>query len=473
MADPSDILPLESVPALSKSVSAQRVVNAYAERSKSGAKAGWVRYGSPGIVTGTTCGVGPVRALHEMNSLLYAVSGSSIYSIASNYVATELAAGIVGTGPVSIANNGTQIMIVNGQFGWTYDATAGLQQATSVFFYAANTTDFFDDYFLFPRNGTNNFFHSDLLDGQGYVFDNFASAESDSDYVVAVKALGQHLYVFGTRTIEPWYDAGAADFPFRRYDGAAIKRGCIAPMTVVQIDTRLFFLGDDYRFYALSGGSPTPLSNSPIEQHWQKLSRVDDAHCVPFNWDGHTFVNVVFPSANEVWCVDTATGLWHERESFDDQMRIIRWRANCTAKAYGKTWIGDYLSGKVGSLDDTVFTEFDEPFTSELVTPNLSNGGRRGFMPALSLDIQAGVGLNTGQGTDPKWMLDWSDNGSDSYEPYVMERSAGLIGHGTQRVIFDRLGSFYQRTMRLRCSDPVKRVVIGGYTPRLRWGTMA
>jgi hypothetical protein len=85
---------------------------------------------SPLIPTmGTTpfinLGSAPIRAMKNINNTLYAVCGSSFYSITLNPItgtgtSTTLGTLLTTTGYVSIANNNTQIMISDGQFGYIY-----------------------------------------------------------------------------------------------------------------------------------------------------------------------------------------------------------------------------------------------------------------------------------------------------------------------------------------------------------------
>lgn len=464
-----DILPLESVPAFSRPVSAQRVVNAYAERQQSGAKAQWARYGSPGIVTTDSLGAGPVRGWHQMNGVLYCISGSGVYTVTAGGVGTLVASGVVGNEVVSIDDNGLELVILNGMLGWTYDPVNLLRQITSPFFYAANTGVFFDDYFFFDRHGTNTFFRSDLLDGQSYVFDNFISAEGRPDFTNSVRVLGNILYVLGESTIERFYDAGADDFPLRRTEGGVISRGCAAPRSVIDEDEKFFFLGNDRVFYQWGGGLQR-MSNHAIETAWQAYQRVDDAFCTKYTWNGHKFINVNFPSANATWTVDLAGGKWHERESLDSQRRPIRWRANAMLDAFGKTWAGDYRTGKIGYLDGATYTEFDDPFDTYFITPSIGDGMHRTRMPWVFFDAESGVGSNTGQAVDPQWMLSFSDDGGRTFTPVSQQRGSGLIGETDRRMYWERLGSFYNRVLRIGTSDPAKRVAISLRLPDLRTG---
>jgi Neuraminidase (sialidase) len=69
--------------------------------------------------------------------------------------------------------------------------------------------------------------------------------------------------------------------------------------------------------------------------------------------------------------------------------------------------------------------------------------------------MEAGAGLTSGQGSDPQIMLDWSDDGGRTWSNELW-RSAGKIGEYRHRAIWNRLGRFRRRTLRIRKSDPVK-----------------
>src|SRR3989337_3432185 len=83
-------------------ISAQRVVNMYAERQPPDAKTDVAVFGFPGIVQFATCGVGPVRGFHKMGGVLYVVSGQRLYSVTSGGIATDIGGAISGTAPVSM-----------------------------------------------------------------------------------------------------------------------------------------------------------------------------------------------------------------------------------------------------------------------------------------------------------------------------------------------------------------------------------
>jgi len=455
-------------------ISTERLINGYAESQPKSARTPVAIFGSPGIETFTTCGNGPVRGGIKMGGTLYVVSDTRLFSVTTTGTATEVGAGIEGTSRVGIAQNGSEICIVNGVFGYIYDTTNGLQQITDPSFNpGAKTVQFLDSYFVFDWPGTNKFFHSELLDGLNYIATNFASAESHPDYVVGVLNHGNRLFIFGEETIEPWFDAGASDFPFRIVDGATIPFGCIAPLSITQFDNSPFFLGDDKVYYRLNGINPMRVSTHAIESIWQTYATCADAESTTFSFNGHKFISLKFLTANACWTLDLATGLWHERESLEDSGATRRWRGNTSFEAYGKTFIGDELSGKIGTLSSSVYTEFSSNFSMVLVNPPIHDPrGRRMFMPLYELEIDKGVGLNTGQGSDPQIMLQISDTRGHTYSEQEKWKSMGETGkYGGICLRWDRLGSFYSRVIKLTVSDPVKRVILAARAPGMYTGT--
>lgn len=433
----------------------------YMEVQPSGTKDQTPIFGVPGLVQFSTCGAGPVRGMWNMAGVLYVVSGGSLYSVSSAGVSALLGGVISGTGNVSMADNGTQLCIVNGTNGYIYSVSGGFQLIIDPNFNPAGTVTFFDNYFVFTHTGTNEFFISESLDGTTYSALAFASAEVSPDLTVSVVNQQENLLIFGQTTIETWYDSGDVNFPFNRYDGATIERGCIAPLTTIKEDNSVFFLGDDLIFYRLNGVVPTRVSTHAIESAWSLYPLQSDATCFSLTWQGHKWVVLTFPSGNATWVYDIATGLWHERISFNQSgSSMMRWRGNAYCTIYNKQLVGDAFTGQIGYLDATTFTEYGNTLQAFMISPVTHSDRHRIFAQRFELDVESGVGLNTGQGSDPQIMLDWSDDGGRSFSSLQLWQSIGKIGAYTQRLRWLRLGQFRNRVYRVTISDPVPRNII-------------
>jgi hypothetical protein len=440
------------------------MINAYAEREPQDAKSPVAIFGAPGVTQFATCGTGPVRGMEFMNGVLYVVSGTTLYSVDEDGTATALGGAVTGSKIVCMTNNGTQILILNGDFGYIYSEANGFQIITSSNFHASSQGTFFDTYFVMAWDGTNKWFISGSLDGTSYSGTDFASAEVSPDWVLAVVNQQENLLIFGQTTIETWYDAGSVNFPFQRIDGGTVERGCAAALTPIKEDNSVFFLGNDLIFYRLDGVLPKRISTHAIEDAWQKYDVVSDAYCFSYTFNGHKFITLTFPSANATWVYDISTGLWHERISWNEyNVSYGRWRVSTAKQAYGRTVVGDAYSGSVGYLDGTVATEFGNQFRVEMVTPIIHDDRKRVFVSRFELDVEQGMGATTGQGADPLIMLSWSDDGGRVFNSPQLFHSIGKLGEYRARVFWRRLGQTRNRVWKVSISDPVPRVIISAH----------
>jgi hypothetical protein len=446
-------------------ISAQDLINLYAEREPPDAKTDVALFGAPGLISLTQCGTGPIRGMHVMNNVLYVVSGSSFYSISAPLTVTTLASGITGGNYIPMSDNGIQVMLVNGQFGWVYNATtATFSQVTDPNFFPSSTVTFFDEYFILVKNGSNEWFFSSILDGTTYNALDFESATVEPSFCLGIVNQQENLLIFKQKSIETWYDTGANDNPFARVDGATIERGCAAALATVKEDNSVFFLGDDLIFYRLDGVLPHRVSQHAIEQAWQKYSTVADAYCFSYTWNGHKFVVVTFPTANASWTFDISTGLWHKRISYTAGYTSLgRWGGNCSVEWLGLVLIGDNFSNNIGQLTDQVYTEYGNPILGIAISPPLHKNRKRLFMSLFELDIQAGVGVTVGQGDSPQVMLDWSDDQGNSWKAFQPWQSMGRIGAYLRRLRWKKMGWFWQRYLRITISDPVPRRIMAAW----------
>lgn len=442
-------------------ISSQRVINCYAEMEPKDAKTQVAVKGVPGMDAFAVCGSGPVRGLWTMAGVLYAVSGQTLYSISSAGVVTSLGGAVTGTSVVSMADNGTQLCIVNGTNGYIWSQTGGFQLITNANFYPSANVTFFDDYFVFNQVNTNKIFISAILDGTTYNGLNIAAAEVQPSYVLATVNQQENLLIFTQKVIETWYDTGAVTFPFQRINGGTIERGCASGASVVKEDNSVFFLGDDGIYYRLNGISPTRISTHAIEAAWETYPIITDAVAFTYTIEGHKMLHLFFPSANASWEFDIATNLWHERISWDmSNNNLGRWRANCHANAYNNIYFGDAYSGTIGQLDVNTRTEFGNIIQWQMVSSAIHSDRKRVFFPRLELDFETGIGLTTGQGSNPQVMLDWSDDEGRTYKPDQIWQSIGPIGTYQKRLKWTRLGSSRDRRFRITISDPVVRNLV-------------
>ena len=377
-----------------------RMVNLFPEIVPEGGKEPAFLQRAPGLTALATLGSGPIRGLWTYGSYGYAVSGTTLYRIDSSWNA--VAKGTVGgSGPVSMADNGTQLFIAANPTGYIYNVSTDVfQPITDPDFPGAGTVGYIDGYFTFNEPGTQKIWVTQLLDGLSVDPLEFASAEGNPDNVVAIFVDHREVWVFGTNSTEVWYDAGLLDFPLTRIQGAFNELGCAAPYSVAKMDNQIYWLGKDARgqgiVYKAAGYIGQRVSTHAIEWQMQEYANISDATGYTYQQDGHSFYVLNFPSADTTWVYDVATGAWHERASFASG-DFNRHRADNQMFFNSTTVVGDYENGKIYEFDLNVYADDGAPqkwLRSWRALPTGANNLSRTIQHSMQLDCETGVGLN-------------------------------------------------------------------------------
>ena len=448
-----------------------RMVNLFPEivpEGSGGKEAGFLQR-CPGLRVLATVGSGPIRGLWVTNGVAYVVSGSQFYSLDTSWNATLIGA-VSGTGPVSMSDNGVQIFIACNPDGYIYNTSTSILGAiTDPDFPGAGSVGYIDGYFVFNEPNSQRFWVTAILDGTSINALDFASAEGYPDNVIALIVDHLEIFLFGTTSVEVWYDAGTPDFPMARIQGAFMEVGCEAAYSVAKLDNSVFFLGSDARgrglVYRINGYTPARISNNALEYAIQSYGNITDAIGYTYQQGGHPFYVLIFPSAGATWVYDVSTQLWHERAGFSNG-QFTRHRSNCQMSFNDQIVVGDYQDGRVYAFDLDVFADggqIQRWLRSWRALPTGQNTLKRTAQHSLQLDCETGVGLNSGQGSDPQAMLRWSDDGGHTWSNEHW-KSMGAIGNYGFRTIWRRLGmteKIRDRVYEVSGTDPVKIAIMG------------
>lgn len=446
-----------------------RMVNLFPEIVAEGGKEPAFLQRAPGLSRLATVGIGPIRGMWTYGNYGYVVSGPTLYQIDSNWNATAKGT-VAGAGSVSMADNGTQLFIAANPQGYIYNANTDVfQQITDPDYPGAVTVGYIDGYFVFNEPNSQKIWVTSLLDGTSVDPLEFASAEGNPDNAVAVFVDHREVWVFGDNSAEVWYNAGELDFPLARIQGAYNELGCAAPYSIAKMDNQIYWLGKDARgqgmVFRAAGYIGQRISTHAIEWQMQEYPDLSDAVGYTYQQDGHSFYVLNFPSANTTWVFDVATGAWHERASFENG-QFNRHRGNCQMFFNSTNVIGDYQNGKIYAFDLTTYSDDGQPqkwLRSWRALPTGANNLARTIQHSMQLDCETGVGLNTGQGTDPQVMLRWSDDGGHTWSNEHW-KSMGRIGRSGYRTIWRRLGATLKirdRVYELSGTDPVRIYIMG------------
>lgn len=458
---PALVFAVASDEARSKAYSSQRLLNLYPEASQIEGKSKIVLLGTAGCKPWGSAGSGPIRGCHEMADILYVVSLNTLYSVNSGGVATSIGT-VAGTGHVVMDDSGTQLAIAtSGGVGYIYTTTtATFGQITDVDFRGGSSVAYLDGYFLWG-NIDGSFQISGLLNGTAFDALDFATAESSPDGLKAVKVLGREVWLMGDHTIEPWINTGNADFPFESLNDTIITKGLLAPYSPAILDNTIFWIGTDQEagggpvVYRAEGYTPRVISTPACELALDAETDLDGVRGFGYVQGGHAFYVIVLPSG-PAWVYDVGHSMWHERETYG----LDRWIGNCHCYSYGKHIVGSYRDGDLYELDLNYFwDDTDIPLIAEGISIPLGDDTAWRTLDSIQFDMETGVGLTTGQGSDPQIMLQIS---KDRGQTYGNERwkTMGAVGRYGIRVMWWAMGRFRSVVVKFRISDPVKRSIV-------------
>ena len=444
-------------------ISAQECTNFYPNIAQAPALNQETLFGTPGLTqVASASDISNCRGAHEMNGVPYFVIDGKLYSMSASYVLTDHGQ-IGGSGRVSMADNGTQMLVlVPGGNGYIYNhVTDSFAQITDADFTANGNPQqvvYIDGYFCLTTD-SKKFIVSALNDGLSYNALDFGTAESDPDEIVAPVVFKNQLFIGGSQTIEAFQNIGGADFPFQR-TGLFLSKGISSPFSIQSIQDTFVFVGaganESPAIWALNGNSVAKISTTAIDKELSELTETQVADI--FSWayaeKGAYFVGFALPGTTLVY--DTISKRWHERKSFVDGA-LGAYRVTALVRAYNQLWAGDLVDGRIGLLDQDTYTEYGTEIRRTIVTQPFQNNMESFVVPELELTVESGVG--NADAVDPQVGLErstdakvWSD---------MRLRSVGKVGEYNRRVIWNRNGRASRfELFRFTISDPVKPVFI-------------
>jgi len=446
----------------SRPINPSRLLNLYAEPAPPDSISPWILFGTPGQKAFSTAGSGDIRCGLYALGAAYVLSGQTVFRIDINGNATACTGDTPSaTGTAMMKTNGVQLgLLVNGRMFYIAAATPTVVTAVTDAQYPADgatSFDFINGYGAFTKGGTDGeWFLSDLYDFAAFDAADFATAESSPDGLLRCLANHNEMWLFGVHTTEVWNLTGAV-FPFEQVPGSLMDRGIAAPLSAALMDNAPYWLGDDRIVYRANGYTPQRVSNFAVEEILRS-GTVADAEASTHTIGGHHFYVLKLPTLGRTLVLDAATQIWHERQSGTDVTPAV-WAVNCIFTAFGKTLVG-LNDGLIRELDLDTFKDGTTQIRRSLTSFPAYNG-RQGILRHIELECERGVGLNTGQGSDPQWMLRFSRDGGMAFGNEKMA-SMGEAGRRRARVMWDQLGRFQNGAVEISIADPVKVAVYGG-----------
>lgn len=355
-----------------------------------------------------------VRGLHVMNGLIYAVFGNKLVEltpiIASNeltgFNAVDLGDLVTSSGQVQMAHsNNNELAIADGFNLYSYIAGATVpfvDISTAVFaadgsngtgngFSDINDIDFLDNRFIFTKRGTNTFYVSPdtpfsvtsganpatatdglltrLREGTTASRTRVASLTARADTLKGIIVNNLNFYLFGTRVLETWTDAGVAGNPFRRINGQVFDLGCAATHSIAQAtgpggsDITVFLSSDtkgSLDIVLLGQGGAQSIANMSIQGFLADNIRTSqDAFAFMYREENDLYYQITFPTDNYTLVYDFERKEWHQREDLYGN----RHRANCFVHYNLDTFRGGY--NFIGDHESLYLYEYSSDYTTD------------------------------------------------------------------------------------------------------------
>lgn len=452
----------------SRPVNDQNRTNLYAEIDNDPQRGSRITlYPTPGLVAAVNYGVEPIRAIFSKDNFKYVVNRAILWKEANDGTRTNVGTLLTTGGLIDTADNGTQLMLVDGTYGYIYTyATNTLVRIVAAGFPANPTSvTFLNLRFLITTANNGEYYWSSINNGLLWDALNFSTEESNPDNLVRALADNGQVVLFGDFTTG---FAGATNSDdetgaFGRIGASALEFGLAARWSLDKFNGSLIGLFKTrlggVQVGTLSGYSYQAVSNADIDTLFSKYSGIENATGFSYTFDGHAFYQISFASQNVSWLFDGQNGSWTKTES-----KGGRHRAQLQVNHQNKSYVTDYENGKSYELTGNAVTDDGATIAREFTGRHLMAGNVTRVYQ-LWIDMEMGVGTDTGQGAAPQVMMSISKDGGRTWGA---EQWADIGANGAYRgrAIFRRLGRSSERgewLFNFRVTDPVKVVFMGAW----------
>ena len=461
----------------------EQTMNWYLEEIRApGASSQVALYPTPGfsayIVAPQITHIG-TRAGIEVNGRAFVVVATGFYELFATQTATLRGTIIQDNNLAQIVYNGPtgdQLLISSGGNAYNYNLTTNT--LTLVLTAEAHQIGMLDGYFLALNQTTGKLRISAVNDGLTWDSTQFALRSDQPDPWKGMVVNAPDIWLLGSKTGSVWYDSGAAPFPLAARQGLTVPFGTGAPFSFAFVSGVGYWLATNRdgtgTIVSTRGYAPQKISSFEVDTAlatYRRDTSITDAEALVYEAEGHTFFILRFPRAQATWAYDTTTGSWAERGKWNAALNGYDvWAPRVFLSAFGKSLVGNATTGTIATMEVTLGSEADGSVIRRLRRgPVLVNENRRGPLHNFELLFEAGVGLATGQGSDPQFMFRGSSDGGKTWGNERL-MSIGKIGQYHPRAYVTRLGSPRLWVPEVSVSDPVPTRIVDAFVNNLWQG---
>lgn len=446
----------------SGAVNSQRTVNMWPKITKSGSKSQIALYPTPGLTKFCIANHTPNRGNGAIfNSYAYFVVGDELVQIDSNGTPLDKGTFDTSAGRIEMVAGRDYLMIVEGASGWTWDGTTFSEIADVDFPASPSHVTYLDGYFITNRGDTDEFYISALENPTSWAALDFDAASATPDDCLALTSNNKDLYIFGSSSVQVYYNSGNPDFPFTAYSGGVLDFGIAAKYSLAESSSGIFLLATSEEggvaIVQIIGFQGSIISGD-ISWDLEKFGTISDAFGFVYRIGDRSVYQITFPTENRTFEYIVESQLWIERKANN----INRYLTNGHAFLGTKNIVGAYDSGTFYLLDEDVYTDDGEYSERIRVTQPIHVEHNEVKFNSVVLEIESGVGLVTGQGVSPLLVMRYSDDGGKTWSS-ELTASMGAIGEYSTILEWNKLGASRSRIFEFKVTDPVKVVIISAY----------
>jgi hypothetical protein len=329
------------------------------------------------------------------------------------------------------------LFVTSGTVGSLFDLTSGVFTASVVT--GVSMGGMIDGFFLALDHETGTLKISDSAqDTGGLTWDvtQIANRSAAPDPWISMVVNDRQIVLWGDQTGEIWYDV------YWLGQSAEGSRGV----------------------YRLQGYNAIKISTKAIDTALTAYARVDDAEGWSYEEDGHNFYVLNFPAANASWVYDATENLWHKRGRWNNALNrfdVLAMQSHCYA--FNRHIVVDRESGQYGEMAATIGTEIDGGMIRRVRrSPALVNKLSRVGIGLFELFLESGLGVQSGQGSEPLVMLRVSHDGGRNWSS-ERTRSAGRAGHYDHPVRWLKCGAGRTTVFEVSVTDAIPWRLLTAY----------
>lgn len=288
----------------------------------------------------------------------------------------------------------------------------------------------------------------------------YFNAESASDNVVSITAVGANLYLFGSKTIEIWQrGTGEYETWIRQSYTTNASNGLQAPYSVAVCGSNLYYLGSGESYakgiLSVSGQVYTKISDDWLDQKLLKETS-DTAYGFAYALGSHNFYVLQLQNLQETWVYDLDTKEWHQRVS-----RVLESGAESRWRPSALIWYrGEFLAfcndgAAYRHMDDYWYEDFYGDDKLPMVRHRQGAVLVNNNMPFIfeELAIECNVGCWNDYKLQPQLLLEVSKDGGNTFGN-VRSCALGRTGDYSHRVRYLGLGMNRLCVLRVTYSHP-------------------